>query len=162
MLWKTRIKDVGTGMELQCSAFDETYRVVTKNGSEIARGNRAECRKIFDAKKKQDTSSRTRGTTKNTRPANVPQSSKTPPNQTQPRNSTLRVVAYDEDAHSYWMVPLMDNGEEGEEVEWHFDYLLTECLTRLGFTSTNVKIEGDSDLLAQFLGHPTMDVEINK
>lgn len=150
MAWNTQITDVATGLKLERSTIDGSYRVVL-GPTVVCHGDRQHCRYIFYKEAAKGGTSVREGRQKTSR---VSGNSKADNYSTS--ITSLRVIEHDPQAHSYWLV--VHSGKRKEEIEWHVGYLLTECLERLGFESSGVKIEGDSDVLQGFRAHPTMDL----
>jgi len=165
MIWKTTWRDVEMGIELQVSNRGTTYRVVVK-GIEIARGGQDKCLAVF---KEQTSPKKPKASAK---PA-AKKSVKAPVNatakadkkhavesQTERLNTVLRITAYDAISQSYWIVPVLENGEAGDEVEWIARYPFKEHELCARISLADTELEGDPTLVMKFRSEPTMVEEL--
>jgi len=73
----------------------------------------------------------------------------------------LQLLEHKVESNSFWFrVKQSDQKDLNNEVEWHTKFLLSECLAKLGISDTNVKLEGDAELLRLFCKQATMNLKI--
>jgi hypothetical protein len=77
-------------------------------------------------------------------------------------NTVLRITAYDAISQSYWIVPVLENGDAGDEVEWIANYPFKEHELCARISLADTELEGDPTLVMKFRSEPTMVEELRQ